>query len=189
LSNAYSPNILDRVAEENPKVIEDLVPKLLPMAIVQKTFQNLLRERVSIRDAVTVLESLGEAATITKNPILLTEYVRQAIRRLLVKPYQNASNELPAFLVDPQIERSIEAAIEYNENTSHLNLAPQKIREILDHVTRAVGSSDSSMAVVTSSSARYFLRQIVEGTLPNLSILSHNEIPPGVRVVSMGLIQ
>ena len=189
LSRQDTKNILDRVAEDNPKVIEDLVPKLLPMAIVQKVFQNLLRERVSIRDAVTVLESLGEAATITKNPILLTEYVRQAIRRLLVRPFQNSSSELPAFLVDPQIERSIETAIEYSENTSHLNLAPQKIREILDRVTRAVGSADSSMAVVTGSSARYFLRQIVEGALPNLSIFSHNEIPPGIRVVSMGLIQ
>jgi flagellar biosynthesis protein FlhA len=189
LSRQDTKNILDRVAEDNPKVIEDLVPKLLPMAIVQKVFQNLLRERASIRDAVTILESLGEAASMTKNPILLTEYVRQTIRRLLVKPYQNSSSELPAFLVDPQIERSIETAIEYNENTSHLNLAPQRIREILDRVTRAVGSADSSMAVVTSSSARYFLRQIVEGTLPNLSIFSHNEIPPGIRVVSMGLIQ
>jgi flagellar biosynthesis protein FlhA len=159
------------------------------MAIVQKVLQNLLRERVSIRDAVTILESLGEAATMTKNPILLTEYVRQAIRRILVKPFQNSSNEVPAFLVDPQIERSIEGAIEYSENASHLNLAPPKIRDILDRVTRAVGASDSSMAVITSSAVRYFLRQVVEGTLPNLSILSHNEIPPGVRVVSMGLIQ
>jgi len=189
LSRQDSKNILDRVAEDNPRVIEDLVPKLLPMAIVQKVLQNLLRERVSIRDSVTILESLGEAATMTKNPILLTEYVRQAIRRLLVKPFQNTSNEVPAFLVDPQIERSIEGAIEYNENASHLNLAPAKIRDILDRVTRAVGASDSSMAVVTSSAVRYFLRQIVEGTLPNLSIFSHNEIPPGVRVVSMGLIQ
>ena len=159
------------------------------MAIVQKVLQNLLRERVSIRDAVTILESLGEAATMTKNPILLTEYVRQGIRRLVVKPFQNAANEVAAFLVDPHIERSIESAIEYNENASHLNLPPQKIREILDRVTRAIGASDSSMAVVASSAVRYFLRQVVEGTLPNLSILSHNEIPPGVRVVSMGLIQ
>jgi flagellar biosynthesis protein FlhA len=189
LSRQDTKNILDRVAEDNPRVVEDLVPKLLPMAIVQKVLQNLLRERVSIRDAVTILESLGEAATMTKNPILLTEYVRQGIRRLLVKPFQNAANEVPAFLVDPQVERSIESAIEYNENASHLNLPPQKIREILDRVTRAVGAADSSMAVVTSSAVRYFLRQIAEGTLPNLSILSHNEIPPGVRVVSMGLIQ
>ena len=100
LSRQDTKNILDRVAEDNPKVVEDLVPKLLPLATVQKVFQNLLRERVSIRDAVTILEALGEAGAMTKNPILLTEYARQAIRRLLVKPYLNPSGELPAFFVD-----------------------------------------------------------------------------------------
>ena len=159
------------------------------MAIVQKVFQNLLRERVSIRDSVTILESLGEAAGMSKNPILLTEYVRQAIRRLLVKPYLNQNGELPAFFVDPQIEQAIEAGIEYTEHTSHLNLPPQKIREILDRVARAVGSPDSPLAVLTSSTARYFFRQMIEGAMPNVSILSHNEIPQGVRVLSMGLIQ
>lgn len=177
------------MAEDNPKVIEDLVPKLLPLATVQKVFQNLLRERVSIRDAVTILEALGEAGAMTKNPILLTEYARQAIRRLVVKPYLNAAGELPAFFVDSQIEQAIEGAIQYNENSSHLNLPPQRLREILDRVTRSVGVSDSPVAAVTSSSARYFLRQMVEGQLPNLSLLSHNEIPPGVRVVSLGLVQ
>jgi flagellar biosynthesis protein FlhA len=189
LSRQDTKNILDRVAEENAKVIEDLVPKLLPMASVQKVFQNLLRERVSIRDSVSILEALGEAAAVSKNPILLTEFVRQAIRRQVVKPYLNPSGELPAFFVDSQIEQAIETGVEYNEHISHLNLAPQKVREILDRMTRSVGAADSPMAVVTSSSARYFLRQMVEGTLPNLSILSHNEIPPGVRVVSVGLIQ
>ena len=189
LSRLDTKHILDRVAEDNPKLVEDLVPKLLSMAVVQKVLQNLLRERVSIRDSVTILEALGEAAAMTKNPVLLTEYVRQATRRLLVKPYLNQTGELPGFFIDPQIERAIESAIEYNEHASNLNLAPQKIRDILDRVTRAVGSTDSPMAVVTSSQARYFLRQIVEGTIPNLSILSHNEIPAGVRVVSLGLIQ
>jgi flagellar biosynthesis protein FlhA len=189
LSRQDTKNILDRVTEENPKVVEDLVPKLLPLATVQKVLQNLLRERVSIRDAVTILESLGEAAAMTKNPILLTEYARQAIRRMLVRPHLNPSGELPAFFVDSQIEQTIERAIEYNEQSSHINLAPQKIREILDKVARAVGAGDSPMAVVTSSSARFYLRQMIEGQIPNLSILSHNEIPPGVKVVSMGLIQ
>jgi flagellar biosynthesis protein FlhA len=189
LSRQDAKNILDRVTEENPKVVEDLVPKLLPLATVQKVLQNLLRERVSIRDAVTILESLGEAAAMTKNPILLTEYARQAIRRMLVRPYLNPSGELPAFFVDSQIEQTVEKAIEYSEQSSHINLAPQKIREILDKVTRAVGTGDAPMAVVTSSSARYYLRQMIEGQIPNLSILSHNEIPSGVKVVSMGLIQ
>jgi flagellar biosynthesis protein FlhA len=189
LSRQDTKNILDRVTEENPRVVEDLVPKLLPLATVQKVFQNLLRERVSIRDAVTILESLGEAAAMTKNPILLTEYARQAVKRMLVKPYLNPSGELPGFFVDSQIEQTIERAIEYNEQSSHINLPPQKIREILDKVTRAAGAGDSPMAAITSSSARYYLRQMIEGQIPNLAVLSHNEIPSGVKVVSMGLIQ
>jgi flagellar biosynthesis protein FlhA len=107
----------------------------------------------------------------------------------LVKPYLNASGELPAFFVDSSIEQAIEGAIQYNEQSSHLNLAPQKLRDILDRIGRAVGAADTPMAAVTSSSARFFLRQTIEGSLQNLSILSHNEIPSGVRVVSLGLIQ
>ncbi|HXP88728.1 MAG TPA: flagellar biosynthesis protein FlhA [Bryobacteraceae bacterium] len=189
LTRQDAKNILDRVAQEHPKVVEDLVPKLLPLSSVQKVLQNLLRERVSIRDAATVLEALGEAAPMTKNPILLTEYARQAIRRLLVKPYLNATGELPAFFVDPAIEQVVEGGVEYNEHSGHLNLPPQKLRDIVDRVARAVGAVDTPMAALTSSSARYFLRQILEGTLPNLAILSHNEIPAGVRVVSVGVIQ
>jgi flagellar biosynthesis protein FlhA len=188
LSRQDTKTILDRVAEENARLIEDLVPKLLPMSTVQKVFQNLLRERVSIRDSVTILEALGEAASMTKNPVLLTEYVRQALRRLLVKPYLNAAGELPAFFLDPQLEQAIESAVEYNEHSSHLNLPPQKVREIMDRVTRAVGTSDTPVVAVTSSSARYYLRQLVEASTPNLSVLSHNEIPAGVRVVSLGVI-
>ena len=189
LSRQDAKNILDRVAEDNPKVVEDLVPKLLPLAAVQKVLQNLLRERVSIRDAVTILEALGDAGAMTKNPVLLTEYVRQAIRRLLVRPFLNQANELPAFFVDPQIEQAIEGAIEHNEHTSHLNLAPQRLRDILDKAARTVGSADTPATAVTSSAARFFLRQMVEGRLPNLSILSHNEIPTGVHVISLGLVQ
>jgi len=81
LSRQDAKRLLDRVAVEHPKVVEDLVPKLLPLASVQRVLQNLLRERVSIRDAVSILEALGEAATATRNPVLLTEYVRQALRR------------------------------------------------------------------------------------------------------------
>ena len=125
----------------------------------------------------------------TKNPILLTEYARQAIRRMLVKPYLNVSGELPAFFVDSQIEQTIERAIEYNEQSSHINLPPPKIREILDKVTRTAGSNDAPMAVVTSSSARFYLRQMIQAQIPNLAVLSHNEIPSGVKVVSLGLIQ
>ena len=184
-SRQDAKKLMDRVADENPKVVEDLVPKLLSLAAVQKVLQNLLRERVSIRDAGSILEALGEAAPITKNTILLTEYVRQAIRRQVVKPYLNDNGDLNAYLLDPGTEQSVESGIEHTENSSHLNLAPQRIREILDRITKNTGPGDAAV-LLTSSAARFFVRQIVESGSPNLTVISHNEIPPGTKVVSIG---
>jgi flagellar biosynthesis protein FlhA len=180
--------LLDRVSEDNPKVVEDLVPKLVPLAFVERVLQNLLRERVSIRDAVSILEALGEAANMTKNQVLLTEYVRQAIRRMVTKPYLNANGDLAAYLVDPALEQIIERAVEHGEYASHLNLAPQAIRDVLDRIQRVTGVAESPVAAVAGPGARYFLRQLAEPTLSNVFFLSHNEIPPGVKVVSMGVI-
>ncbi len=180
--------LLDRVTEDHPKVVEDLVPKLVPLAYVERVLRNLLRERVSIRDAVSILEALGEAANMTKNQVLLTEYVRQAIRRTLVKPYLNASGDLAAYLVDPALEQVVERATEHGEHTSHLNLAPAAIRDLLDRVQRVSGVPESPVAAVAGPGARYFLRQLVEPVLYNVFFISHNEIPPGVKVVSMGVI-
>lgn len=188
-SRQDAKKLLDRVAEDNPKVVEDLVPKLLPLSVVQKVLQNLLRERVSIRDSATILEALGEAATMTRNSVLLTEYARQAIRRLVVKPYLNASGDLPAFFLDPSVEQMIESGVEHGEHTSHLNLSPQRVREITDRLSRVVGSPDGPMVVLTGAGSRYFLRQIVETTIPNLMVLSHNEVPAGVKALSLGVIQ
>ncbi len=181
--------LLDRVTEEHPKVVEDVVPKLIPLAYVERVLQNLLRERASIRDAVSILEALGEAANMTKNQILLTEYVRQAIRRMVVKPYLNASGDLAAYLVDPALEQVVERAIEHGEHTSHMNLAPQAIRDVLDRIQRVTGVPESPVAAVAGPGTRYFLRQLVEPTLYNVFFISHNEIPPGVKVVSMGVIR
>ncbi|MGO9896263.1 MAG: FHIPEP family type III secretion protein, partial [Bryobacteraceae bacterium] len=180
--------LLDRVAVEHPKVVEDLVPKLLPLASVQRVLQNLLRERVSIRDAVSILEALGEASVSVRNPVLLTEYVRQAIRRALVKPYLSRSGELPAWFLDPAIEHMVESNVEHGEQASHLTLSPQAARDILNRVAARVPAPDAPVAAITSSAARYFLRQITETTIPNLFFLAHNEIPGGVRIQSLGTI-
>jgi flagellar biosynthesis protein FlhA len=188
-SRQDAKKLLDRVSEENPKLVEDLVPKLLPLATVQKVLQNLLRERVSIRDASTILEALGEAALVTRNPVLLTEFARQSIRRMVVKPYLTPGGELPAFFLDPSIEQAIESSVEHTENTSHLGLAPQRVRDILDRIGRAAGSPDNPVVAVAGSGSRYFLRQMIEGPIPNLTVLSHNEIPSGVKVLSLGVIQ
>jgi flagellar biosynthesis protein FlhA len=187
-SRQDAKKLLDRVAEENPKVVEDLVPKLLSMASVQKVLQNLLRERVSIRDGASILESMGEAAAVTRNPILLTEFVRQSIRRAVVQPHLNPGGDLAAFLLDPGLEQMVESAAEHGELTSHLNLAPQRIREVIDRVSRRIGATDNAV-VLASSGCRHFIRQILEGSLPNLTVLAHNEIPPGTRVTSLGVIE
>lgn len=188
-SRQDAKNLLDRVAEDNPRVVEDLVPKLLPLSVVQKVLQNLLRERVSIRDGVTILEALSEGAQVTKNPILLTEYVRQAIRRMVVRPYLNRNGELPALLLEAAPDQAVESAVEHGEHTSHLNLPPQRIQEVLGRLTKAAGSTETPVVVLTSSGARYFVRQIAESSLRNLVVISHGEIPAGVKVVSLGIIQ
>ncbi|HEX7361702.1 MAG TPA: flagellar biosynthesis protein FlhA [Bryobacteraceae bacterium] len=178
----------DRVAQENPKLVEDLVPKLLSLAVIQKVLQNLLRERVSIRDGVSILEALGEAAPTTKNPILLTEYVRQAIRRSVVKAYLNARGELTAYLLDPSAEQAIESAVQHTDHNSILMLAPQTVREIVSQFERKIERREVPVVVVTSSGARYFLRQMLEPALGNVFPISHNEVPPAVRLVSLGTI-
>ena len=188
-SRQDAKKLLDRVGEENSKVVEDLVPKLLTMASVQRVLQNLLRERVSIRDAVTILESLGEAAALTKNPVLLTEYVRQTIRRTVVQPYLNPAGDLPAFLLEPSIEQMVEGGIEHGDQASHLNLSPIRIREILDRIAKKINVTDSPVVLLTGSACRHFLKQIVEAAFSNLVVLSHNEVPAGVRVQSLGMVE
>ena len=188
-SRQDTKKLLDRVSIENPKVVEELTPKLLPLATVQRVLQSLLRERVSIRDAVSILEALSEAATSTRNPILLTEYVRQSIRRAVVKPYLRDSGELPAYFIDPAIEQAVESAVQHGEQNSHLSMAPQAIRDVLNRIQHKVGSPEVPVVAVTSSGARHFLRQIVEASQASVVFLSHNEVPAEVKVLSQGLIQ
>jgi flagellar biosynthesis protein FlhA len=179
---------LDRVRQENPSLVDDLTPKLMSQSLVQRILQNLLRERVSIRDAVTILESLAEAGTATKNTALLTDFVRQSISRGVVKPYLNEKGELPAFLLDPKLEQTVQSGIEHSEMMMRVALAPQTIRDLIERVARAVGALQGPAALVCSTSVRFALRQIVETELPLLAVLSHAEIPPQVKVVSLGAV-
>jgi flagellar biosynthesis protein FlhA len=188
-SRQDAKHVLDRVAHDQPKLIEDLVPKQLSLAVVQKIFQNLLRERVSIKDAVTILEAMGEGSALTRNTSLLTEYVRQANRRAIVKPFLNEAGDLPVYFLDAEIERTIESAIEHGEHNSQLNLAPQQIRSIVDRITHSVPATDAGIAIVTSSGARQFLKQMTESGLPALAVIAHNEVPSGIRVLCLGTIK
>jgi len=188
-SRQDAKKVLDRVAEDNPKLVEDLVPKLVPLGAVQKVFQNLLRERVSIRDAATILEALSEAAAVTRNPVLTAEYARQAIRRSVVQPYLNSGNELGVFFLDPDLEGQIERSVEHGEHASHLNLSPHKVREIVDAVSSGVAAAQAGSVILVGSGARYFLRQMIESRTPQAAVLSHGEVPSSVRVVSFGVLK
>ena len=178
----------DRVGQENPKLLEDLVPKLLSLGSIQKVLQNLLRERVSIRDGVSILEALSEAAVTSRNPVLLTEYTRQAIRRQVVKPYLNSKGELPAFFLDSSVEQTIESAVQHSEQNSILALAPQVARDIVTRLERKIERREVPVVILTNSGARYFLRQLVEAQMPNICPISHNEVPSGVKILSLGTI-
>ncbi|MEJ5367620.1 MAG: flagellar biosynthesis protein FlhA [Bryobacteraceae bacterium] len=188
-SRQDAKKFLDRIAEEQPKLVEDLSPKLLPLPTVQKVLQNLLRERVSIRDGVTILEALGEAALVTRNPVLLTEYVRQAMRRSLVRPLLDREGQLPVFLLDAPLEKAIEDAVQHGEHTSHVNLHPQKVSELLSAAARAAAQAPGGCTLLTSAGARFFIRQILEANYPQITVLSHGEVPPGLRVVSLGVLK
>ena len=165
-SRQEAKRVLDRVGQDQPKLVEDLVPKQLTLAAVQKIFQNLLRERVAIKDAETILEAMSEGSAMTRNIGLLTEYVRQAIRRSIVKPHLNMAGDLPAYFLESQIEQIIEGAIEHGEHNSHFALSPQQVKSVVDKLTQALLVTDAGVAVITSSGARCFLKQMTENALP-----------------------
>jgi flagellar biosynthesis protein FlhA len=180
--------LVDRVGAESPKTVEDLVPKVLTLSVVQKILQNLLRERVPIRDGVSILEAMAEVSARSRNPVLLTEYVRQAIRRNLVKPYLE-NNALSVYFLDPRLEQIVEGAIEHGDHDSICVLAPQTMTDMLTRISKTVGSAQVPTVLITAANTRYFVRQIAEGSLPSLAVISHNEIPPEVRITSLGLVQ
>ena len=189
LTRQDTSRFLDRVKDEQSQLVEDLVPKLLPLSVVQRVLQNLLRERVSTRDAVSILEALAEGASATKNPILLTEFVRQMLTRTVVKPYLNEKGELEAYFLDPRIEQTIQGAIEHSEISSRVALAPNAITEIIENTTKTVGTPQGPTVLLCSAAVRFAVRQIVESPLPQLAVLSHAEVPSTTKVTSLGTVQ
>jgi flagellar biosynthesis protein FlhA len=188
-SRQDAKSFCDRVALDHPRAVEDLVPKLLPLATVQKVLQNLLREAVCIRDGATIVEALGEAAGSTKNTVLLTEYVRQALRRTVVQPFLTQNGELMSFIMDSSLEQVVEGSVQHGEHNSIVTLAPAAIKDILNRLGAKIDRRETSVSVISGSGSRYFLRQIAEPSLPNVSFIGHNEIPAGVKVISRGFIQ
>jgi flagellar biosynthesis protein FlhA len=190
LGRQETKGLLDAVAETHPKVVEELVPKVLSIGEVQKVMQNLLKERVSIRDAVSIFETLADYGAMTKNFNILTEYCRQALGRSICRQYQNEANELMVFTVSPEIEKSISDAIVHTEQGSYLGLEPRLAKDIMQRIRRTVeaGAGSKSPVLLCSANVRMYVRQLIERYLPAATILSHNEIPPNLRVTSVGMV-
>ncbi len=178
--------LIDIVAETNPKVIEELTPKLLSLGEIQKVLSALLRERVAIRDLVTILETLADAAAINRSTGYLTEQARYALRRTVVGPYLSEAGELYAVTTSPQIEQALlRTAAATNDAAPTITAG-----ELMTRIKDALGARPSAAnpVLLTSPSARALVRAVVEPYLPALPVLSHAELPPGVRIVSLGMV-
>ena len=190
LGRQETKSLLDTVSKTHPKVVEELVPKVLSVGEVQKVMQNLLKERVSIRDAVTILETLADFGSYTKNIIALTEYCRQALGRSICKSYQTEEGDLPVFTIGPDLEKSIIDGVVHSDQGSYLALEPRQAKDIMTRFRRTVETAGSAgnPVVLCSPAARTYVRQLLERFLPNVAILSHSEIPPSIRVLSLGMV-
>lgn len=183
--------LIDTVKKTHPAVVKDLVPETISLGEVQKVLQNLVRERVSIRDLVTILETLADYVHMTKDPDLLTEYVRQSLSRVICREYTNNEGMINVFTLDPQIEQVVSQSVQRTEFGSFLTLDPEVGQEIL----RAIGSEIKKLAdrglqpiVLCNPQVRLYLKRLTERNFPNLIILSFNEIPAKVQIQSIGMV-
>ncbi len=185
-------NLLDNLRENYPAVVEELVPNILSLGEVQKVLQNLLREKVSVRDLLTILETLADWGTQTKNTDILTEYVRQNLARTISKQYRNEQGELWVITLDPELEQTISQAIEHKEKTSYINLDPSTIQRIIDNLAPLIKKATSMQKepiVLCSSGIRIFFKRIIEKFVPSVVVLSYNEIIPEITVKTIGTLK
>ncbi|MCH8266276.1 MAG: flagellar biosynthesis protein FlhA [Acidobacteria bacterium] len=191
LTRSETKRLLDTLAETHPKLVEELVPKLLSLGEVQKVLQQLLREQVSIRDLSTILETLLDAAAVNRNPVLLVEAVRQALSRALVHPLLGDEGKLKLLTLNPAVEQQISQAFDPQASPdSSGRLQPSFLRNILENLRNLLGeqASMTSPVLLCSSPARFHLRRLLEPFLPRVVVLSPAEIPTLVSVQSMGMV-
>jgi flagellar biosynthesis protein FlhA len=191
LSRSETKRLLDGLGETHPKLVEELVPKLMSLGEVQKVLQQLLRETVSIRDLATVLESLIDTAGVTKNQVLLVESARQALGRGLVRPLLSPDGALRVVTLDPEMEQEVARAFGGDANAGTGVLTTSFLRRVLDGLRALVGPGTQAAAPVLlcPTPARFHLRRMLEPFLPKLVVLSPGEIPATVNVNSIAVVR
>lgn len=184
--------ILDNFKADHPKLVSDLVPDILPLGIVLKVIQNLLREGVSVRDLRTILETLAEYGTSTKDADGLTEMVRQALYRTITESVRGDNGDIPLFTLDRKIEESIAENLMQTDHGQQLSLDPKVTQTILASLNEKIEEATSlgeKMVVLCSPVIRNHFKRLTEKFIPNLVVISHNELSPDANIRSLGTVR
>ena len=184
--------VLDNFKEENPKIVTDLVPDIMTLGTVLKVLQNLLREGVSVRDLRTILETLAEFGTSTKDADALTEYVRQSLYRSITEKIKSGSGDVPLFTLDRALEEAVARSIMHTDHGTQLNLDPKVTQSILSSLNEKIEEATSQgekMVVLCSPVIRRHFKRLTEKFIPNMIVVSHNELSPDVNIRSLGTVR
>ncbi|MBO5484154.1 MAG: flagellar biosynthesis protein FlhA [Lachnospiraceae bacterium] len=184
-------NLINNIQEQNTTLVSELVPKLLGVGEIQKVLQNLLREGISIRDLVTIFETLADNATTTRDTDVLTEYVRQNLKRAISNKYFPANEMTSVVTLDPKIEQEIMSSVKQTEQGAYINLDPERTKNILESVKDEVDKMEElgkNPIIITSPIVRMYFKKITEEQFKDLIVVSYNEIENDVELQSIGMV-
>jgi flagellar biosynthesis protein FlhA len=184
-------HLMDNLAKTSPKAVEELIPGVLSLGVVQKVLQNLLRERISIRDILSIVETLADFAPVGKDPDLLTEYVRQRIAKGMIAPYLQEGKVLHVITFDRNIEEILSKNLKHTDHGAYLALDPRVAEEMIKAVTKEVeqqAASNTQPVLMTTPSLRRHVRKLIESSLPVVFVVSHAEIVDGINLQAIGKV-
>ncbi len=184
-------NLINNLKETNPSLVEELVPKLLGLGEVQKVLQNLLREGISIRDLLTIFETLADYATTTRDTDILTEYVRQSLKRAISGKFFPQNETTSVVTLDPKVEQDIMASVKQTETGAYINLDPEKTKAIMNSVETEVQKLENlgkNPIIITSPIVRMYFKRLTEDYFKDLIVVSYNEIESNIELQSVGMV-
>ena len=191
LSRQDTQNLINNIKESNPTLVDELVPKMLSVGEIQKVLQNLLKEGISIRDLLTIFETMADYAPTTRDPDILTEYVRQALKRAISSKFFPANETTSVVTLDPKLEQKIMGSVKQTEQGAYLNLDPDTTKEIMRSVeteTAKLEEQGKPPIIITSPIVRIYFKRLTEDYFKDLIVVSYNEVESNVELQSVGMI-
>ncbi len=182
-------SLLDNLSKTAPKAVEELTPGVLNLGTVQKVLQNLVRESVSIRDLLTVVEALADYGGATKDPEQLTEFVRERLSRTVVKPHLDSEGALPIITLDHSVEKVLQESLRQTDNGAYLAMEPGLAHKIINKINQALEGSavaDGQPVLLATPMVRPHLSQLLMRFIPTLPVISQAEIPPDIQLNAVG---